>query len=674
MNKATAPDADQRDRFFGGSDRAGKPILRRSLVVRFGCYLTLLVSLALIGMFSALLFADYTHQDAAVINHAGSLRMLTYRVALEPSLEGRQALLGTLGERLDSGDIRRLLQRQDADDPIRQLHQELREGLARLDPRALPGRAVLDAYVGDIDRFVGILQAKAERRSQLLSTVQGLCLFLSLLVVFVTLYDLSYHVIGPLRELTSTARRLGRGELDARVTYSGEDELAQLGERFNQMAGELKSIYGDLEERVEDKTRALSQSHQRLELLYASARRLGENPYDSRTLQPLLNQLEKVLDAGRVTLCLNKDGVERAYSSLTTTERPADFCLQGDCGSCREQASACDQPSSLAQPLLMQPLSIAGHRFGELFIESRSGRLENWQQQLIETFCDNIARTFALSLQQEQESRLALFAERGTIARELHDSLAQSLSYLKIQVSRLGTLLKREAPAEKIEDTLDELREGLNGAYRQLRELLTTFRLSLDEPSLEAALGNAVAEFGEAGSGEEALHLAAELDPDMILLDLNMKGMNGLDTLRALREAGVDARIVVFTVSDDKGDVVNVLRAGADGYLLKDMEPERLLEHIRQAATGQMTLSPQLTQILAQALRGDDRSKSLDELTERERQILRQIAHGYSNKMIARKLDITEGTVKVHVKRVLHKLGMRSRVEAAVWAVENDLV
>ncbi|WP_446939105.1 two-component system sensor histidine kinase NarX [Pseudomonas aeruginosa] len=466
MNKATAPDADQRDRFFGGSDRAGKPILRRSLVVRFGCYLTLLVSLALIGMFSALLFADYTHQDAAVINHAGSLRMLTYRVALEPSLEGRQALLGTLGERLDSGDIRRLLQRQDADDPIRQLHQELREGLARLDPRALPGRAVLDAYVGDIDRFVGILQAKAERRSQLLSTVQGLCLFLSLLVVFVTLYDLSYHVIGPLRELTSTARRLGRGEL---------------------------------EERVEDKTRALSQSHQRLELLYASARRLGENPYDSRTLQPLLNQLEKVLDAGRVTLCLNKDGVERAYSSLTTTERPADFCLQGDCGSCREQASACDQPSSLAQPLLMQPLSIAGHRFGELFIESRSGRLENWQQQLIETFCDNIARTFALSLQQEQESRLALFAERGTIARELHDSLAQSLSYLKIQVSRLGTLLKREAPAEKIEDTLDELREGLNGAYRQLRELLTTFRLSLDEPSLEAALGNAVAEFGERG-------------------------------------------------------------------------------------------------------------------------------------------------------------------------------
>ncbi|KJK00996.1 transcriptional regulator [Pseudomonas sp. 21] len=179
---------------------------------------------------------------------------------------------------------------------------------------------------------------------------------------------------------------------------------------------------------------------------------------------------------------------------------------------------------------------------------------------------------------------------------------------------------------------------------------------------------------GEAGSGEEALRMAAELEPDMILLDLNMKGMTGLDTLRAMRENGEDARIVVFTVSDDRNDVINVLRAGADGYLLKDMEPERLLEHIRQAATGQLTISPQLTQVLAQALRGDDRPKGIEELTDRERQILRQLAHGYSNKMIARKLDITEGTVKVHVKRVLHKLGMRSRVEAAVWAVENHLV
>ncbi|MNO74267.1 Nitrate/nitrite sensor protein NarX [compost metagenome] len=529
MKERTASGPAGNDQFFGGSSPSGRHALRRSLVLRFGCYLTLLVSLALIGMFSALLFADYSHQDAAVINQAGSLRMLTYRLALEPSLEKRETLLNTLEERLNGPEIDRLLQRADHDAPLRQQHQQLRHELSLMDIRTPPGLDRLDVFVGHIDRFVSTLQHNAEYRSQLLSTVQGLCLFLSLLLVFITLYDLSIHVVGPLRELTRTARRLGRGELDTRVISSGEDELSQLGERFNQMAEELQGIYGDLEARVEEKTRALSHSHQRLELLYASARRLGENPYDQRTLQPLLSRLESVLQAGKVTLCLNKDGIERAYSSLTNTGKRASFCLQGDCSACRNQATPCSQTTTELRPLFMQPLAIGEHRFGELFIEAASPRLEEWQQQFIETFCDNIARTFALSLQQEQESRLALLAERGTIARELHDSLAQSLSYLKIQVSRLGTLLKRDAPEEKLTETLDELREGLNSAYRQLRELLTTFRLSLEQASLEAALANTVNEFSERGG------LAIQLDNRLAHIPLNPN--EEIHILQIVREA-----------------------------------------------------------------------------------------------------------------------------------------
>lgn len=209
-------------------------------------------------MFNTLPFADYMHRDAVVINHVNSLRMFIYRVALKPSLEGRRALLGTLGEHLDSSDTRRLLQRRNADGPIRQLHQELREGLVRLDPHTLPGRAVLDIYVSSIDRFVDILQVRTERRSQPFSTVQGLCLFPSLLAVLVTLHDFSYHVIGPLYELASTIHYLGHGRLDARVICNGEDELMQLGERFDQVTNELKSVYDDLEERMKDKTHALS--------------------------------------------------------------------------------------------------------------------------------------------------------------------------------------------------------------------------------------------------------------------------------------------------------------------------------------------------------------------------------------------------------------------------------
>ena len=180
---------------------------------------------------------------------------------------------------------------------------------------------------------------------------------------------------------------------------------------------------------------------------------------------------------------------------------------------------------------------------------------------------------------------------------------------------------------------------------------------------------------GECASGEEGLKLARELNPDLILLDLNMKGMDGIATLRALREADLDARVIMLTVSDHEEDVVAALRAGADGYLLKDMEPEDPLDYLRQAAAGKMVISERLTALLAHALRHEASHPSdLNQagLTAREDQILKLIAQGLSNKMIARKLDITEGTVKVHVKHLLKKLNLRSRVEVAVWAVNND--
>jgi two-component system nitrate/nitrite response regulator NarL len=186
------------------------------------------------------------------------------------------------------------------------------------------------------------------------------------------------------------------------------------------------------------------------------------------------------------------------------------------------------------------------------------------------------------------------------------------------------------------------------------------------EPSLDM--------IGEAASGEEGVRLAMELLPDLILLDLNMKGMDGIATLKQLKVKDLDARVIMLTVSDNEEDVVAALRAGADGYLLKDMEPEDTLEYLRQAASGKLVISERLTELLAHALRSEGSHPSnaeQAELTERETQILGLIAKGLSNKMIARKLDITEGTVKVHVKHLLKKLNLRSRVEAAVWAVNE---
>ena len=176
---------------------------------------------------------------------------------------------------------------------------------------------------------------------------------------------------------------------------------------------------------------------------------------------------------------------------------------------------------------------------------------------------------------------------------------------------------------------------------------------------------------GEASSGAEGIELAYAHHPDMILLDLNMKDMSGIDVLKVIKAADLDSRVIMLTVSDQQEDLVAALRAGADGYLLKDMEPEDLVAHLKEAARGQMVLSPALAGLLAHALRQESKPKTVDEagLTEQERKIIGHIAAGKSNKLIARELNIAEGTVKVHVKHLLKKLNLKSRVEAAVWAV-----
>ncbi len=175
---------------------------------------------------------------------------------------------------------------------------------------------------------------------------------------------------------------------------------------------------------------------------------------------------------------------------------------------------------------------------------------------------------------------------------------------------------------------------------------------------------------GEAAGGREGIELARRLNPDMILLDLNMKDLDGVGVLRTLKEEGVDSRIIMLTVSDHAEDLLAALQAGADGYLLKDMEPEELMQQLAEAARGKITISERLTQLLVASLREKPRPSNLSEagLTEQEARILDQLVAGKSNKLIARDMGITEGTVKVHVKHLLKKLNLRSRVEAAVWA------
>lgn len=168
---------------------------------------------------------------------------------------------------------------------------------------------------------------------------------------------------------------------------------------------------------------------------------------------------------------------------------------------------------------------------------------------------------------------------------------------------------------------------------------------------------------GEASNGSEGVAQALKLQPDLIMLDLNMKGISGLDTLRSLRAHDVDARVVVLTVSDEQSDIFALMDAGVDGYLLKDSDTEELIENIQKAARGDMVLSETVRQHL---LNRQPESDPLAQLTDRELDVLQWIATGMSNKQIAAQLFISEETVKVHIRNLLRKLNVHSRVAATV--------
>jgi len=177
------------------------------------------------------------------------------------------------------------------------------------------------------------------------------------------------------------------------------------------------------------------------------------------------------------------------------------------------------------------------------------------------------------------------------------------------------------------------------------------------------------------GGGKEGIEAAQDLNPDVVLLDMRMPDVDGLTVLRTIRQKGMEMPIAILTTSSSETDLVEALRNGAQGYLLKDMEPDDLVVALLDIVEGKTIVAPTLTPVLAKVVQGDNvqkkESKPMDTLTPRETEILGLLAEGQSNKVIARNLGISDGTVKLHVKAILRKLEVHSRVQAAVMAVEH---
>lgn len=181
---------------------------------------------------------------------------------------------------------------------------------------------------------------------------------------------------------------------------------------------------------------------------------------------------------------------------------------------------------------------------------------------------------------------------------------------------------------------------------------------------------------GIAGNEEDAMRLLEETKPDVVITDLNMPPAGGIALLRRIRAKEWRGPVLILTVSDAEDDLADAMRGGAQGYLLKDMEPDDVVDAVQRAVRGETVVAPSMTLKLVNLLQGggatgSSKADALKQLTAREREILDYLAQGMSNKAIARDLDISHDTVKLHVRHILAKLNLTSRVEAAVFAVEH---
>jgi DNA-binding NarL/FixJ family response regulator len=202
------------------------------------------------------------------------------------------------------------------------------------------------------------------------------------------------------------------------------------------------------------------------------------------------------------------------------------------------------------------------------------------------------------------------------------------------------------------------------------------FRMILDEePEIDVV--------GEASDGNHGVAMTSELEPDVVLMDVRMPGLDGIEATERIIRSGVSSRVIILTTFDLDEYAFAGLRAGASGFLLKDVPPEELVAAIRVVHRGDAVVSPRVTRRLLDTFAqripvlegdGEDREHALRELTERERQVLMELAEGLSNAEIAQKLFVSEATVKSHVGKVLAKLGLRDRVQAAVFAFRVGLV
>lgn len=420
-------------------------------------------SIVLLSVFTsaiALLTLASSQRDAEAINIAGSLRMQSYRLGYEmqrasPELQKhRQSWQQTL-----SAPALQKLDRWYVPDNVKQRYQQLHLAWQEMDRQIAKGDTAwyqthIQDFVGRIDAFVLALQHYTEHKIQLvilMSLAGGLGI---LLLALITLRGIRRQVVAPLNHLVKASERIEQGDFSTPVPNTHlPNELGKLSRAFNHMSAELHSLYRSLEDSVAEKTQHLNEAHQQLEMLFKCSQALNTGQIDSHCFRHILQIVHEY--------------TQMSYLELRTSD---DWQL---CEGSEQQALKMQN-----LPVLMQDTL-----YGELRWQSETGTVP---VPLMKSVATMLGRGLYFNQAQKHYQQLLLMEERATIARELHDSLAQVLSYLRIQLTLLRHAVPEEnAPAQTI---ISDFSRELNNAWHQLRELLTTFRLTLNHANLPGAL------------------------------------------------------------------------------------------------------------------------------------------------------------------------------------------
>ena len=522
-----------------------------STLVRVGVVLSVVAMLALSVIVAATIFAEQSTGKASAINIAGSLRMQSYalstrvadiRGSTSDRREAAEAAIVEFERRLKSPALMTGIPDNGAN-PVHRIYSGIvHDWESRIKP--LARRAIEDEaeradfltevpnFVAKVDILVRQIETDLEGRIQLLRMVLGIGFFVMMMLVVAALFLLNVEVFQPIARLGEAAKRVRTGDFTVRAGSTGPDEIGQLGQAFNFMVDDLARLYGSLEKQVAEKTRDLERRNESLSLLYETTRMLAEKPLDSASLSDVLAMIRKALGVESGVICSIHAGGGRGMP-LASDEGVINACMERDCHLCAGDGGVTwrTEPSDSGDRRVIGiPLVDGGVRYGVMPLALPPNRgLEVWQMELAETMGRHVGAALASAERREEHRRLGVLEERAAIARELHDSLAQSLSYTKIQIARLSATLERDGSGEQSTAVLAELREGIATAYRELRELLTTFRLGLGEEGVAGTLRDTVAEF-ERRSG-----VPVELENDLLKVELSANEQ--VHVLQVVREA-----------------------------------------------------------------------------------------------------------------------------------------